>query len=204
MTRKKWTSKTIVTPELLHFRNKRKWQLALRRYVLEKKPSSDYGPYFGLDNENFRKWIELQFTTELSWDNFASSWQFDHIVPVGYFDFCEEEDLRVCWNFINIRVEKIFQNKKRGNRIDVLAVKPYFQNLFDKTGHPICFKMLEKIDRIEVSNLVSEPKIEEFILERKEHFEILSTLSKEEFALLNQGKLLSDIIWEREIIRKFG
>jgi hypothetical protein len=96
MERKKWTAKTTITEELLKFREKRKWQLALRRYVLEKKAALLYAPYFGLDVNGFREWIALQFTDELNWDNFATAWQFDHIVPVTYFDFTQEEDLYLC------------------------------------------------------------------------------------------------------------
>lgn len=204
MQRKKWTAKSEVTEALLVFREKRKWQLALRRYILDKTPCLAYAPYFGLDINGFREWIALQFTKELNWKNFAKAWQFDHIVPVTYFDFSLEEELKLCWNFINIRVEKIEMNKNRGNRIDVLAVKPYFEDLFKKTGHEYCLRMIEKLERIEISNIVSNPTIENFIINNKDHIATLSTLSKDEFARLNQGVLLKDLLFEREIIKKYG
>jgi hypothetical protein len=204
MQRKKWTAKTEVTKELLLFREKRKWQLALRRYVLEKMPAAGYATYFGLDINGFREWISLQFNDELNWDNFAVAWQFDHIVPVTYFDFSVEEELELCWNFINTRVEKLELNKNRGNRIDVLAVKPYFEDLYNKTGHIYCFKMIEKLEKIEVSNIISNPAIENFIINNKEHLTTLSTLSQDEFYRLNQGTTLKDILLEREIFKKFG
>lgn len=204
MTRKKWTPQEEITDSLLKFREKRKWQLALRRYVLEKNSSSAYAFYFGLRVEEFRKWIEIQFTAELAWENFGTAWQFDYVVPVAYFDFSKEEDLLLCWNFINIRVETIELNKVRGNRIDVLAAKPYFASLYEKTGHPYCLKMLEKLSQIEASNIVSDAALENFIIQNKEHFELISGLSKEEFSLLNMGKSLKDILLERDIISKFG
>ncbi len=204
MVRKKWTPKEEITDALLKFREKRKWQLALRRYILEKKAAATYATYFGLDVNGFRKWIELQFTADLNWDNFATAWQFDHIVPVTYFDFDKEEDLRLCWNFINVRVEKLELNKNRGNRIDVLAVKPYFQNLYNKTGYGFCLKMIDKLAIIEVSNMESHPAIENFIINNKEHLENIATLSKEEFKKFNLGISLNDILLEREILSKFG
>ena len=202
--RKKWTAKEDITDSLLKFREKRKWQLAFRRYILERNISQAYAPYFGLDIENYRNWIELQFIDGISWDNFGIAWQFDHIVPVAYFDFEKKEDLLLCWNFINIRVEKLELNKATGNRIDVLAVKPYFQSLLEKTGYILCLKMIEKINEIEVSNIVSEPGLEEFIIRHKEQLEKLATLSSEEFSHLNRGTALADIFLEREILRKFG
>ncbi len=204
MARKKWTAKEEITDSLLKFREKRKWQLALRRYILEKNPSEFYAPYFGLDIENYRKWIELQFSDELNWENFGSKWQFDHIVPVAYFDFSNPDDLSLCWNFINIRVEKLEIDRSRGNRIDVIAVKPYFQALYTKTGYSLCLKMLERLEIIEISSVISEPVLENFIVQNKNQLEQLSMLSQSEFLRLNQGMLLKDIFLEREILRKFG
>lgn len=204
MERKKWTAKTEITETLLKFREKRKWQLALRRYVIERNISASYAFYFGLSIEQFRNWIEIQFTEELNWENFGSAWQFDHIVPVTYFDFSIEEDLVLCWNFLNIRVETIDLNKNRSNRIDVMAVKPYFESLYKKTGFPLCLTMIDKISKLEVSNIVSEPVIEEFIIKNKAHLDIISSFNKEEFNRLNSGNTIQDILLEREIIKRFG
>ena len=204
MPRKKWTAKEGVTEAVIKFREKRKWQQALRRYVLEKNISEGYAMYFGLDIENFRKWIEMQFTGSLNWENFGEEWQFDHIVPIAYFDFKNQEDLMLAWNFINIRVEKIDLNKVKGNRIEVIAVKSYFKALYEKTQYQFCARMLEKIEQIEVSNIVTEPGLENFIIERKQEFETISTLNASEFAQLNTGRMLNDILLEREILKKFG
>ena len=204
MARRKIIPKEEATEALIKFREKRKWQLSMRRYILERKSSEAYAPYFGLDIENFRKWLELHFQGELSWENFGSAWQFDHIVPVTYFDFSKEDDLRLCWNFINIRAERLQLNKNRGNRIDVLAVKPYFEDLYNKTGYSLCLKMIEKINEVEVSNIESHPLIENFIIDNKAHLEMLGSLSNAEFNKLNQGIQLKDILLEREILRKFG
>ena len=204
MERKKRVPQTEITDSLLRFREKRKWQLALRRYVLLEGISAEYAFYFGLGSQELRNWIEIQFTDGLNWDNFGASWQFDHVVPVAYFNFSKEEDLQLCWNFVNIRVEKNSLNKALGSRVDVLAVKPYFEALYAKTGYSFCQKMLEKINLIEVSNIVSDPAIENFIIQNKERLELVSTLNKEEFGRLNIGMKLSDILLEREILAKFG
>lgn len=204
MARKKWTPQFDITEPLLKFREKRKWQLALRRYVLEKNISAGYAFYFGLSIEQFRMWIEIQFVEELNWENFGSAWQFDHILPVAYFDFSVEDDLILCWNFINIRVARIELNKTNGNRIDIVAARPYFEALYTKTGFSLCLKMIEKISKIEFSNIISEPAIEDFIIKNEEQLQIASSLNKEEFNQLNKGMSLKDILLEREIIKKFG
>ena len=104
MARKKWVPQSEITPALLKFREKRKWQIALRRYVLEKQACVLYAPYFGLDIISIRKWFEMQSPVGLGWDDFAKNWQFEHIVSVAYFDFGLAELLTLCWTFTNIRV----------------------------------------------------------------------------------------------------
>lgn len=203
MIRKKWTPKTEVTEALLKFREKRKWQIALRRYILEGKWGSAYAPYFGLDTQHFRKWIALQFDEEMRWDTFSVTWQFDHIVPVAYFDFDKEADLRLCWNFINIRVEKIDHNKNRGNRIDVLGAKAYFEALYNRTQYSICRDMIFKIEEIELSEIKSTKRLEDFIVDNKEWIDAISFFSAYEYGQLNEGISIEKILEERKFLDKF-
>ena len=204
MERKKWTAKTEVNDALLKFREKRKWQIALRRYVLEENKSSYYAPFFGLGIKKFREWISQQFNEDLNWENFSEAWQFDHIVPVAYFDFRNEADMRLCWNFTNIRVEKTNLNKNRGNRIDVLAAKTYFEKLFDQTGYAICKKMIEKITQIEVSQIDSNKKLAQFILENKTYLDALTQFTSHEYEKLNTGTPFESVLFELNFLKKLG
>jgi hypothetical protein len=189
---------------LLKKREKRKWQIALRRYVIQKAQSGAYARYFGLDIEFFREWIAIQFKDDLSWENFAEKWQFDHIVPVAYFDFANEEDLILCWNFINIRVERIDHNRVRGNRIDVMGVRTYFEDLYEKTKYPFCLRMLQKIKIIEVNSIKSNKELEGFIIKNQSYFEQIASFDQGDFERLNQGASIQTVLAEREIVRKFG
>ena len=204
MPRKKWTSQTEITESLLKFREKRKWQIALRRYILEQNRCFYYAPYFGIDITGFRQWIDYQFDEETNWENFSELWQFDHIIPVTYFDFKEENDLRLCWNFTNIRIEKLQLNKNQENRIDVLGAKSYFESLFKNTGYLLCEKMLEKIVRIELSQLASNEKMERFVKEKKPILDIMATFSAYEYDKLNSGSTIEEILNEREFIKKYS
>ncbi len=204
MSRKKWTPKTEVDANLIQFREKRKWQIALRRYVLEKNKSTYYAPFFALAIDKFREWIEVQFDEELSWDNFSKSWQFDHIVPVAYFDFNQEEDMRLCWNFTNIRVEKTTETSSRTNQIDALAAKTYFTALFERTGYPLCQQMIQKISAIEAAQMSSNANLEQFILGNKDYLESLAEFSSYEYEKLNTGTPFETVLFEINFLKKFG
>lgn len=204
MNRKKWTAQTEVTPSLIKFREKRKWQIALRRYLLERNPCVAYAPYFGLDIESFRKWIEMQFTEGLTWESFGLNWQFDHIIPVTYFDFSNDHDLRLCWNFTNIRIEDLQKSKDKGHRADVLMAKKYFSDLYHATGYEICKAMLQQIELIETTELISTIKQQDFILQQKEYLKLIEGFSPYEFELLNSGRSLEQVKKEADFIRKMG
>lgn len=204
MPRKKWTPKEEINDSLLVSREKRKWQIALRRYIIEERWASEYAPYFGLDARTFRSWIELQFDDETNWDNFSKSWQFDHIVPVAYFDLKDELDLRLCWNFINIRVERMVLNRNRGNRIDVLAAKAYFERLYERTHYSFALKMVEKIESIEVSEIKGTEKLEKFILDNERYLRVIADFSSYEFSRLNDGVNLDQIVEDRQFLNRIN
>jgi hypothetical protein len=202
MGRKKWEAKTEITPPLLKFREKRKWQIALRRYVLEKNRSSFYAPYFGLDIENIRKWFQYQFEKGVGWDDFGEKWQFEHVIPVTYFDFMDDHELKICWNFINLRVETIQQNKDRGNRVDIIGAKTYFTELYEKTNYQPSKDLLEKIRRIELSELVSSEQQTSFIIEHKDYLKHIENYSSFEFDLLNSGRSLVEVQKEIDFLKR--
>lgn len=202
MARKRYT-KQEETPELLRFREKRKWQIALRRYVLEKSPCSAYAPYFGLDIEKMRGWFESQFKEGASWENFGEKWQFEHIIPVTYFDFSVEEELRRCWNFINIRVDSIDVSKERGVKPDLLVARNYFKSLYEKTHYAICNELLEKIDQIEESETMTSITQESFILENQSYLAGIEGFTSYEFEMLNSGRSLEEVRKESDFLKNF-
>jgi hypothetical protein len=202
--RKRWTPKTEITDTLLKFREKRKWQIALRRYILEKNKSSFYAPFFGLDCIHFRKWIELQFDETLNWDNFSISWQFDHILPLNYFDFSNGNDLRLCWNFINIRAKKTKNGQKKKENDEIWAAKPFFEKLYESTKNPIAKQLLQKINGLE--NLSNQLIIEQIAFLSTHQFLIqtLSSFDPVDFDQLNSATPLDEILALKQIIKTFG
>jgi hypothetical protein len=203
MGRKKWVSQIEVTPALLKFREKRKWQIALRRYVLEGNLCFDYAPYFGLDIENMRKWFECQFQQGIGWDDFAKKWQFDHIIPVNYFDFSIERELKMCWNFTNIRVEILQSNKETGNKLAIAGAKRYFTKLHERTDYQICIKMLQKINEIETFELPNTENRQIFIIENRKYLDMIENYTAFEFELINTGRDIEEVKKEIAIIKKY-
>lgn len=204
MTRKRWTPQTEITDALLRLREKRKWQLAYRRYVVEQKPSETYGTFFGLDIQMLREWFSLQFSAQISWDNYGKAWQFEHMIPSTYFNFADEHDLKRCWSFINMRVQPLDEDGQPTSSLNLLAARAYFQQLLDRSGLAICTEMLAKIKDIEAEGVKISDSQFSFLTQHKETIDQLQTLDTIEMDKLNRGATLRDLLLEREILKKFS
>jgi hypothetical protein len=195
MARKKWTAKTDVTAAVISVREKRKWQIALRRYVLEKKWSAAYAPFFGIGIESFRDWIEMQFDPEIGWAHFAAKWQFDHVVPPAYFDFNQETDMALCWNFTNIRIAAM--EREGLPELDTLGARKYFESLYHQTGYMPCRSMLDKLTRIEIAQVQHSGNRIAFINQDIAQLNELASFSAYEFQQLHEGVSMNNILAER-------
>ncbi len=178
-------------------REKKKWQIALRRYVIEKQPSTYYAPYFGLNINKFKKWIAIQFNEEQNWESFGKNWQFENVLSTRYFNLFDEADNKLCWNFVNIRVERTAGGE------GIISPWHYFSNLFNNTKLQQCKKMLEKIERIVLEDNTLSPRIN-FLEEERTTIEHLASFSTEDFLRLNKGETIENLVLEKEIVKKFG
>ncbi len=200
MSRKKWTPVAETTPSVSRIREKKKWQIALRRYVLEQKPCMEYAPYFGIDIGGFRDWISFQFPDGCNWSDFGTKWQFDHIAPMSYFDFEQEKECALCWNFVNIRV---------GEPVSAIQKSPeqligYFRELFEKTGYTICREISQHVENQTLTQKPIPQELSTFLASNRSRLETMRGLSAEHFFELNRGADLEGILYEISILNKYG
>lgn len=66
------------------------------------------------------KHLEKQFTLKMSWDNYGSYWELDHIIPISVFNFdnYNQLDFRRCWALENLRPLEKIKNRQKGNKIE--------------------------------------------------------------------------------------
>lgn len=64
---------------------------------------------------DLRKHLEKQFTSKMSWGNYGSYWELDHIIPRRLFNIqdYESKDFKICWSLANIRPLSISENRQR-------------------------------------------------------------------------------------------
>lgn len=198
MLRKKWTPREQ-SPEIQESREKRKWQIALRRYVFLQSPCTYYAPFFALDAVKMREWIAAQFEEGMSWENFSKEWYFGHVLSPSFFDFTNEDDLRLCWNFLNINVVK----KTEGEAGGLVQAKQYYQKLFAETGLDFCTAMLAKIEAAESTSTHQFESRLQFARANKEYIYSIAGFDAYQFERLNGGLSAGEIVKEKEILDRF-
>jgi hypothetical protein len=73
----------------------------------------------GCDLETFRKWIEDQFEEGMTWENNGvgeGKWNYDHKIPLSWFDCSKEEELLKANNYTNIKPMWSLDNIKKSNK----------------------------------------------------------------------------------------
>lgn len=200
MTRKKWTPNSEHSDQIIRSREKRKWQIALRRYVVDRNPSAYYAPFFGLDMDTLRTWLQCQVDTPIIWEDFSKQWQLDHILPVSYFDFNLEEEMRLCWNFTNISVIDINQQ----NKVDLLAAKQYFMQFYEATEFSVYKELVIKIETIEKTRPKDIHKLITFHNNNKAQIASLKDMDGYSFKKMNEGASLNDILEENRLIQSLN
>jgi len=71
----------------------------------------------GYSVEDLKKHLEQQFDEKMTWENYGSYWQIDHIIPRRVFNFGKPEDIdfKRCWALNNLRpLEKNKNQHKQG------------------------------------------------------------------------------------------
>jgi hypothetical protein len=63
--------------------------------------------------------------------------------------------------------------------------------------------MVDKISQVEISEILANEQLKDFILQRSEQINLLSTFSAYEFEKLNSGMSLDKVKWEAEFLKKF-
>lgn len=111
-------------------KTRRRYRQKLRSYIFDEKAPSNkkFVKICNCSREKFRNWIEYNFTQGMTWDNYGTGWNLDHVKPCSSFDLTDEDKLKECFDWKNTvpvypKENLIKFNKKDNNLVDLYAVK---------------------------------------------------------------------------------
>ena len=94
----------------------------------------------GCSNLFFKNWIIHQLYGNMTVENYGSVWQIDHCLPITSFNLLDENDMKKCLNWINLRPMYSNENNSKNDKIDhylylLQQIKgKYFMKLNDQEG----------------------------------------------------------------------
>ena len=68
--------------------------------------------------EYYKSWLESQFDSNMNWDNHGSYWHIDHVKPCASFDLSNENEVKECFSWKNVRPVEKTLNLKKSDKID--------------------------------------------------------------------------------------
>ena len=100
----------------MNYRIKKSLAARLRTVLVKNDSTMNY---IGCNIPYLREWFEYNFTTEMNWENYASYWSIDHIIPVSKFDLTVEDEKLKCWNWSNMMPVTVKFNSSKRENIDI-------------------------------------------------------------------------------------
>jgi hypothetical protein len=79
-----------------------------RQFTTKSKRTTEI---LGCSFEEFKSHIESQFNENMSWDNYGSYWEFDHIIQLSTAK--NEEDVILLNNYLNFQPLEVYLNREK-------------------------------------------------------------------------------------------
>jgi len=67
--------------------------------------------------EEFRIYIQGQFRPGMTWENYGSVWELDHVIPCASFDLTDPAQQRECFHWSNHQPLFAAENRSKGARV---------------------------------------------------------------------------------------
>jgi hypothetical protein len=71
------------------------------------------GPLLGCSPRELKAHFEKLFQPKMSWENYGSEWEIDHIRPVASFDLTDPDQQAACFHYTNLRPLWRTDNQRR-------------------------------------------------------------------------------------------
>lgn len=71
----------------------------------------------GCSSNFLRAWLEFQFTSSMSWENYGAYWHIEHVFPCASFDLTSKDEQYKCFNWTNLKPLEAIRNCSKGKKV---------------------------------------------------------------------------------------
>ena len=72
----------------------------------------------GCSHSFFKNWIFHQLYGNMTIGNYGAVWEIDHCLPIASFNLLDQNDMKKCFNWINLRPMYSKENNSKNDKID--------------------------------------------------------------------------------------
>ncbi len=108
------TKKYKNSPE---YRVLKKSRDVIRRILNSDSKNNDFVSLIDCKPEFFRNWIQYNFDSFMNFDNYATYWNLDHVIPCSSFNLLDEEKKLKCFSWENTRPVICSRNNSKRNKV---------------------------------------------------------------------------------------
>jgi hypothetical protein len=81
----------------------------------------------GCSAEFYKAWLEFQFDEQMNWDNHGSYWHIDHVKPCSSYNMLDDNEIKQCFNWMNVRPIEKTLNLSKNDKIDHELIKAHLK-----------------------------------------------------------------------------
>jgi hypothetical protein len=99
-----------------------------------------------LSRTDLREYIEHQFVKGMTWENYCSEWEMDHIAPASLFNLTNIEEMKLCWHYLNLMPMWRKDNETKANSLYYSKIE-IEKRIKILPSNEILKKIKERLDR---------------------------------------------------------
>lgn len=122
----------------IQFRMKKVLRSRVTKVLSGKKKKDSSSKLLGCTSEFYILYLQIQFTENMTWDNYGDYWNIDHVIPCASFDLSEKTNQHKCFHWSNTRPYIKSENESKNDKIDWKEIEIHIRFLKElKLEHAI-------------------------------------------------------------------
>lgn len=78
--------------------------------------------YLDCSSDFFQEWLQSQLYDGMTLDNYGKVWHIDHVIPCASFNLADEESIKKCFCWKNLRPLLIHKNRTKLAKINIIEI----------------------------------------------------------------------------------
>ena len=137
----------------LNYKLKNNYRSRIVNAIRKSSKSARTQELIGCTISFLKSYLESQFDSKMSWENYGSYWHIDHIIPCDFFDFSIPEHQFKCFNYTNTRPLEAKENIRKQHFINEDLIRE--KGLYDVYQSILPKTTMENICQLNYSSTIS-------------------------------------------------